>query len=414
MTNIASPLYIRIIDNACYGKEGLTGGDRIFIELARRWAEMGNRITIYCSRDGYDICQRESLHHPNIAFYVWWEKGVSRPLAVPLSYLARSLAGIIKVLKMKEAVAEGTIIYSASDFWPDSLPALVMKLKYRKAKWVAGFYLFTPPPWSKKSMFKKSFMWRGLVSYLGQLPVYYLIKRFADMVFVTSEPDVEKFITKTRSRDKIVVIRGGVDIKLPAQIPEPPAKKYDAVFVGRFHPQKGVLELVDIWKHVCEQKKDAKLAMIGLGPLETQLKNKIADSGLQNNISILGYQDGIPKIKTFKASRIVLHPAVYDSGGMAACEAMSCGLPGVSFDLEALKTYYPRGMIKTTPSDLKEFAKNIIRLLEDQELYQKTRQDALAWAQEWDWDKRAEDILDALKRLFWGQLEGNRNELRAH
>jgi glycosyltransferase involved in cell wall biosynthesis len=276
-----------------------------------------------------------------------------------------------------------------------------MKLKHHnRVKWVAGFYLFTPPPWDKRSMFKNRYMWRGLLSYLGQLPVYYLVKRYADMVFVTSEPDVAKFVTKSRDRSRIVVIRGGVDTKLPDQVPEPPQKTYDAVFIGRFHPQKGVLELVDIWKHVCEYNKDARLAMIGLGPLEAQLKDKIVASGLQKNISILGYQDGIPKIKIFKASRMVLHPAVYDSGGMAACEAMSCGLPGVSFDLEALKTYYPKGMLKTTPTDIKEFAGNIIRLLEDEDLYQQTRRDALAWAQEWDWDKRAKDILNTLKCLL--------------
>jgi len=31
---------------------------------------------------------------------------------------------------------------------------------------------------------------------------------------------------------------------------------------------------------------------------------------------------------------------------MAAMEAMAWSLPGVCFDLEALKTYYPKGMVK--------------------------------------------------------------------
>ena len=52
-------------------------------------------------------------------------------------------------------------------------------------------------------------------------------------------------------------------------------------------------------------------------------------------------------LRIFKDSKIVLHAAIYDSGGMAACEAMACELPGVSFDLPALKTCYPKGMFKT-------------------------------------------------------------------
>ncbi len=88
------------------------------------------------------------------------------------------------------------------------------------------------------------------------------------------QPDVEKFITKRRNRDKIVVIYGGVDIGHSEEylasgngIPIE-KRKYDACFVGRFHPQKGVLELIDIWKMVCKDNSYAKLAMIGIGPLE--------------------------------------------------------------------------------------------------------------------------------------------------
>ncbi|MFC1946126.1 glycosyltransferase family 4 protein [Chloroflexota bacterium] len=396
MRSAEKPLTMYIIDNACYGKEGLSGGDRIFIELARRWAQTGIRIHIIASLDGYNICQRENLRHDNITYTVWWKQGVPNALLVPFSYVARTFTGVFKAWRMKSPEGENAIIYSASDFWPDSIPALVMKLRNRRAKWVAGFYMFTPPPWQKNSMFRNRYMWRGLLSYIGQIPVYRLIRRYADMVFVTSEPDVARFAGDRLGCGNVVVIRGGVDTQLPLQVPEPKEKTYDAVFIGRFHPQKGVLELVDIWKLVCGQKKSARLAMIGLGPLERQLQEKIAAGRLQDNISIMGYQDGIPKIKTFKASRMVLHPAVYDSGGMAACEAMSCGLPGISFDLEALKTYYPKGMIKTTPGDLAGFAANIIRLLNDKDLYDRTRREALDWAQEWDWEQRARDILVSL------------------
>jgi len=220
------------------------------------------------------------------------------------------------------------------------------------------------------------------------------------MVFVTSEPDRWKFIGKRLPPGRVVAIRGGVDTKTPTSVPSPVEKKYDAVFIGRFHPQKGVLELIDIWEYVCEIKKDAKLAMIGAGDLEKEVREKISKHGMGDNIDLLGFQDGIPKYQIFKSSRLVVHPAIYDSGGMAACEAMACGLPGVSFDLEALKTYYPKGMLKTPCFDFKAFAENIRKLLKDEELYQKTKQDALDWSAEWDWDRRAQEILDVVQSLL--------------
>jgi glycosyltransferase involved in cell wall biosynthesis len=220
------------------------------------------------------------------------------------------------------------------------------------------------------------------------------------MVWVTSEPDIDRFVTKERDRRKVVAVRGGVDTRTPASIPEPRRKEFDAVFIGRFHPQKGVLQLIDIWRYVCEKKKDAKLAMIGVGELENEVRTKIKEYELENNTILFGFKDGIKKLRIFKDSRVVVHPAIYDSGGMAACEAMACGLPGVSFDLPELKTYYPKGMLKTPCYDLKVFAENILKLLNDDELYRRLQKEALEWAKEWDWDKRAEELLKAIKELW--------------
>ena len=66
-------------------------------------------------------------------------------------------------------------------------------------------------------------------------------------------------------------------------------RKYDACFVGRFHQQKGVLVLIDIWKEVVKLKPDAKLAMIGNGPLEEEVKNRAKEYGIGNNIDLFGF-----------------------------------------------------------------------------------------------------------------------------
>lgn len=401
---------INLVANGCCG-QGLSGGDRIFIELARYWAEQGNRVKVFVCRDGYEICMAQKLKHENIEYIIWWEQRIKSPQALPLSYLLRTLVGIIRVLSMRNQQNESTIIYSAGDFWPDSLPAFIMKLKNWEAKWIACFYLFAPKPFSKQSPYKGRHFFAGLLSYIAQVPIFHLIKRWADVIFVTSEPDVDRFVTQKRKRERIVVIRGGVDTRMPTLVPEQREKKYDAVFIGRFHVQKGVLQLIDIWRYVCEWRRDAKLAVIGEGPLESEIRDRIIRNRLEGNISILGFQDGIQKVETFKSSKIVLHPAVYDSGGMAACEALACGLPGVSFDLESLKTYYPKGMLKTPCFDLNGFAQNIVRLLKDEELYRSIQQDALDWSKEWDWGKRAAEIWKSVLDVF--ERSKDRNERNA-
>lgn len=393
-------LNINIIANAI--TPGMSGGDRIFIEYARRWADAGNLVNIITPEVGVEICKKYKLTTVN---YIVLSSRRFEKSGLFILYLVRTVKGILKSFKFVTSSLKKVIVYSSSDFWPDSLPAFIMKLRNPETKWIAGFYLFAPKPWQKDSPYKGKRFLTGLFYYFTQLPIYWIVRRWADMVFVTSEPDVEKFVTKKRGRDKIVVIRGGVDIKPSEEylssgkvIPFD-KRKYDTCFVGRFHSQKGVLELVDIWKLVCKKRPDAKLAMIGNGPLEKEVQEKIKKHKLQDNIELLGFKDGAGKYEIFKQSKVIVHPATYDSGGMAACEAMAWGLPGVSFDLEALKTYYPKGMIKTACYDLDKFAENIIRLLEDEGLYKRVSKDAIAWAREWDWDKRAEEILKIISSV---------------
>ncbi|MCD4703628.1 MAG: glycosyltransferase family 4 protein [Methanosarcinaceae archaeon] len=408
MKNILTQnISLHIIANAALGT-GLSGGDRIFIELARKWAKYGHDIKIYVWEDGYEMCKRNHLENVN---YIIWNAARYKKFGFIILYIIRTITGCIGALKV-QYYDNNNVVYSSSDFLPDSIPALILKLRFKNnVKWIAGFYLFAPNPLSKESPYIGRNKLKGLFYYMSQLPVYWLIKRYADIVFVTSEPDVEKFITNKRSKDKIVVIRGGVDIEpstkyLSSNDVIPLSNRiYDACFVGRFHYQKGVIELIDIWKLVCEKKPNAKLAMIGVGPLESEVKNKIATLELENNIDRLGFKDGADKYEIFKQSKIIVHPATYDSGGMAAAEGMAWGLPAVSFDLEALETYYPLGMIKTSCYDFEIFAENIVNLLEDEEFYQKIREDAVKWAKEWDWDKRAKTIMDNINTI---DIEGTK------
>lgn len=172
-----------------------------------------------------------------------------------------------------------------------------------------GLLSFAPFPFSRACPYRGLDRFRGFLYWLSQRPSYFIARRYADLVFVTSEPDVKKFITKKRGRDKIIVIQGGVDIAESEKYLTSNAviplneRKYDACFVGRFHWQKGVLELVDIWKMVCWKKKNARLAVLGNGPLEDELISKIKTRKLENNIDLLGYRNGQENMKSSNSRR---------------------------------------------------------------------------------------------------------------
>jgi glycosyltransferase involved in cell wall biosynthesis len=386
-----------IISNWMQGT-GLSGGDRILIELTKRWHQKIN-ISLFLSKEGDEICRREGLNLPKQK--VWVTDIFSGSILIDGVY--RTLKGIYNSLYT--TINRDDIVLSASDFWPDFAPAFILKLRNPRIKWIASFYLFAPKPWLKNSPYRGTKRFLGLIYWVSQLPIYYIIKKFADLVFVTSEPDVIPFITKERTIEKIVVVRGGVDMTPVKKYFESgefisiEQRKYDACFVGRFHYQKGVLELIQIWQKVCRKRPQSRLAIIGTGPLGGAIQNKINQLSIQNNIDLLGFMNGTEKFEIFKQSKTIVHPATYDSGGMAPAEAMAWGLPGVGFDLEALKTYYPEGMLKTQCFDLNEFARNILLLLSDRNAYETLSQKATRLIRDqWDWEKRAEEIFKCIAK----------------
>lgn len=385
--------------------QGMSGGKRIYFEFLKNWKK---KFNIYFFGSVGTILQIKHYFKKNIKFIETDTKDHPNLYSVYglfIHYLRRLILGINSIRKNEPIINQADYIYSVSDFYPDFIPALYAKLKNPKIKWIAAYYLFAPPPFAKDSPYKGKNWLRGFLYWLMQRLSYWLVNKYADFIFVTSEPDVKKFITKKRNKSKIIVVQGGVDIKesekylLSGKIIPVIKRKYDACFVGRFHYQKGVLTLIDIWKKVYEIRKNARLVMIGNGSLEHEVKLKIKKYNLENSIDLLGFRDGNEKYDIFKQSKMILHPATYDSGGMAAAEGMAWALPGVSFDLEALKTYYPKGMIKTNEGDIEGFAKNIINLLDDKTLYQKTAEDARNLIVEvWDWNKRTNVIFNLIKK----------------
>jgi len=392
-----------VLTMSTYGT-GISGGDRIWIELSRRISAKYD-VYVYLWEEGKTIAEREGLKK---VYYILWSAKKWDRFGFFINYFARVCISIFHAFKLNLTNNPRTVVYSASEFWQDAFPAVILKLRYPSLTWVASWYQTAPHPFKgfrEEGTFTIVPDFRAFLYWLVQLPIKPLIKKYADFVFVTSEPD-KKHFPKQNSGSRVVVIKGGVDIekanfyrkrfrKLP--------KIFAGVFQGRFHPQKGVLQLVDIWKMVVAKKPDAKLALIGSGPLWESVRLKVKNEKLEDNIKFFGWVfDGPKKYRIFSQSKIVVHPALYDSGGMAAAEAMAWGLPGVAFDLQALETYYPYGMIKVEIGDLRSFANVIIKLLDYADLYQKTSQDALKLIRNyWSWDSLVNRVLIQLSQNFY-------------
>ncbi len=379
---------------------GISGSDRIFIELARQWSTDA-AITIFTTQEGVVMLKRQKLSGKHLKVR---NLAPSLPNSFILKYVYKIFLGIKLGLTLPLTIDENsnTIVYSSSDFWMDVLPAVILKARKAQVSWLATWYQTAPNPLKgfSEAERKEKYNISAFSYWFSQLPIKPLIKKYANWVVVNNQDERKQF-KKMDKKGKVVVLLGAVrldEIKRWRKTHKRYEKVYSAVFQGRFHPQKGVVELVRIWRYVVDRLPGAKLAMIGDGPLRKDVEKEIVRLNLKNSIKLFGYIfDGSEKYRIFDKSLIVVHPAYYDSGGMASAEAMAFGSPAVGFDLKAYRSYYPVGMVKVRKLDTTLFAREVIKLLTDVKFREKIGKEAYAMIEKnWSWEKRALQLRERL------------------
>lgn len=105
------------------------------------------------------------------------------------------------------------------------------------------------------------------------------------------------------------------------------------ITVGRLNNQKGHINLIRAFKYVVDEVSDAKLLVLGQGPLEERIKKEIKKLHLEKNIELLGYQKN-PYIYMKNSSCFVLS-SFYEGMPNVVLEAMYVDLPVISTDCKS-------------------------------------------------------------------------------
>jgi glycosyltransferase involved in cell wall biosynthesis len=101
------------------------------------------------------------------------------------------------------------------------------------------------------------------------------------------------------------------------------------VGMGRFVPQKDFPTLIDGFAAVAD-RTDARLLILGDGPLRAEMENQIAAHGLGDRIEMPGFvENPLPYLKN--AALFVLSSR-FEGFGNVVAEALACGTPVVSTD----------------------------------------------------------------------------------
>lgn len=94
--------------------------------------------------------------------------------------------------------------------------------------------------------------------------------------------------------------------------------------VGRFHFQKNHEFLIDVFNEISKKQPNAKLILIGSGPDEEKIKDKVKVLGLDSKVQFLGTRQDTNKL--YSAMDVFLFPSLFEGLSVAAVEAQCSGL----------------------------------------------------------------------------------------
>lgn len=225
---------------------------------------------------------------------------------------------------------------------------------------------------------------------------------------------------------KIVVIPPGVDTGHFYPIPADEAREYIGIpkgdrmvlFVGRIEPLKGIETLIRAmsFMRLNDVEKPAYLAIIGGDPSAspeemsvemTRLQALCHELSMDRMVIFLGKrgQDTLPYY--YSAAEVLVMPSHYESFGMVALEAMSCGTPVIASQVGGLAFLVQDGVtgFHVPNGDADALCVKLTMLLADHALREQMGGQAASYARGYAWAIIARQLIDVYKSLLFGRQD---------
>lgn len=102
------------------------------------------------------------------------------------------------------------------------------------------------------------------------------------------------------------------------------------LFLGGLKARKNLFLLLDVWGEVARACPEARLVIVGSGPLRRQLEQRVTALGGAGRIVFTGYVPEREKVDYYRLADVLLFPSALEGFGFTVAEAMACGLPVVA------------------------------------------------------------------------------------
>jgi len=214
-----------------------------------------------------------------------------------------------------------------------------------------------------------------------------------------SEP-ARVFVNRYFPEFPMRVIPNGIDLDVYrpglAPIRHLRDENVNILFVGRLEKRKGLGDLLRAYRAMSARVPNARLIIVGDGPLHGRVESYVARHRL-HNVILAGYVPESVKPRYYNSADIFCAPATgAESFGIVLLEALASGLPVVATEVPGYMSVLEPGRdsITVPPKNWRELAASLVILARDPELRARLSEYALEKARRYSWDVVASEVVD--------------------
>ncbi|MBQ4067050.1 MAG: glycosyltransferase [Clostridia bacterium] len=183
---------------------------------------------------------------------------------------------------------------------------------------------------------------------------------------------------------------------------EPEFSSSDIISVGRLSPEKGMCDLIEVFRLVSRKNPSARLHVVGDGDDREKMETMISEYGLTDKVTMHGYREKSYIYSLLPSTSLYVMTSRTESFGLVLLEAMSCGIPCLAFSSaqgahEIIENGVNGYLIENR--DNKALADKICELLYDKDRLHSMSRSSLETAEEFSYEKTKASWLSLMEKI---------------